>query len=1184
MKVEMEETKAEIKQQTRVQSKSKFKSAEKMDMEAIPAAHSIMASSSIMPPPSSSSHKYHVFLSFRGKDTRKTFTDHLYDDLAQVGIHTFRDDEKLRKGTEIRPELLQAIEDSMISIVVFSKNYGSSSWCLDELLKILECREQHGQLVIPIFYDVNPSEVRRQAGTFGKAIAKHKKRYGKEKVARWKAVVTEAANLSGWDLPNIENGYSNLLIFFFFWIMGHTKIIVQNISNRCSSQNQWGPRIQWHEAKFNKKLIEEVLKLVNPTCMHLPGLVIGANSHVEGVISLCDFYSSAGVCMFGIYGMAGIGKTTVAKAVYNQIHRRYEGFSFVAHVRERSENNMLHNLQEQLLSEVLRKENFKVHYNVDMGKCLIKERLGQKKVFIVLDDVDDMSQIKALAEKRSWFGSGSTIIITTRSEHLLDDVGVDYKYKVTRLDDFSSRRLFCFHAFKDSTVPENLDHELVKDIARLGGGVPLALEVLGSLLHKKNDQIWRSTFESLKNLVHHNSIHKALKISYDSLDENSKEIFLDIACFFIGVQEDYASLVLTGCGRSFSLGKGILTGRCLLKIEQNYLWMHDLVRDMAKEIVRQESLKEPHMRSRLWFHEDVRYVLEKNKGSDQIEGISVIHPKVKDIIVDTEAFSRMDRLKILQAKGMNLTGSFKNVFEDLRWLSWQNFPLKCLPTDSHLSKLVALDMRYSNITEAWQSNIRSLESLKHLNLSHCQRLKRTPDFSSAISLETLLFTGCSELVEVDSSIGKLVKLVRLNLKDCISLMYLPSSICKLKSLQHLNMSGCSGLQQLPADFGRLTNLRSLSLQGCNRSLKAQSWRTSILSYVPWAGSSSSCPVRLLPHSISNLCHLTELNLKDCRLSEADIPTNLGSLTSLKSLDLGGNEFYSLPSSLFCDLSKLRSLVLDNCKNLQMLSLLPPNLLELHATDCSSIESLDMSNYKILPELYVSNCDRLSEIKGMETIQNVEYVCMESSSKVASRFCSESFFQLTGECDEDLPSASCFFIAGSKVPEWFSNRDDGPKITITMPSNIEHKFQGMILWCVYSCRYWGSFEYGPVLEISDQTNGITWVLCFPTITVNHNKRSWVSFVPRHYFRPALKGAETITFSFSIREQGFIGLQVIKCGVHPAYAAAGRELPKIEARDPRSNFEERRIIPLWRPSYIVEVGQVMMAVGTLTILKL
>ncbi|XP_015160682.1 disease resistance protein TAO1-like isoform X1 [Solanum tuberosum] len=1098
------------------------------------ATNSIIIPSSSMPPPPSSSHKYHVFLSFRGEDTRKTFTDHLYSNLVQAGVNTFRDDEELRKGTEIRSELIQAIEDSMISIVIFSKNYASSSWCLDELLKILECREQHGQLVIPIFYDVNPSEVRRQAGTFDKALSKHKKRFGKEKVARWKAAVKEAANLSGRDLQNVEDG---------------------------------------HEAKFNKKLVEEVLKLVNPTCMHLPGLVIGPNSHAEGVISLCKFYSSTGVCMFGIYGMAGIGKTTVAKAVYNQIHRRYEGFSFVAHVRERSENNMLHNLQEQLLSEVLKKENFEIRYNVDMGKGIIKDRLGQKKVLIVLDDVDDMSQIKALAEERSWFGSGSIIIITTRSENLLDDVGVDYKYKVTRLDDISSRRLFCFHAFKDTTVPKNLDHELVKDIARLGGGVPLALEVLGSLLHKKDDQTWRSTLESLKNLAHHSSIHKALKVSYDSLDENSKEIFCDIACFFIEAQELYASLVLTGCGRSFSLGKGILTGRCLIKIKQNRLWMHDLVRDMAREIVRQESLKEPHMRSRLWFHEDVNYVLRKNKGSNLIEGISAIHPKVKDLTVDTKSFARMDRLKIFQGKGMNFTGSFKNLFEDLRWLSWQNFPLKCLPTDIHLTKLVALDMQYSNIMEVWQSTIKPLENLAYLNLSHCQRLKRTPDFSRAISLETILFTGCSELGEIDSSIKYLVKLVYLNLEDCVSLKNLPSSICKLESLQHLNMSGCSGLQQLPADLGHLKNLRSLSLQGCNRSLKAQSWLTSILSYVPWAGSSSSCPERLLPHSLSRLSHLTVLNLNDCRLSEADVPTNLGCLTSLKYLDLGGNDFYTLPSSLFCDLSQLQYLVLDNCKNLQMLSLLPSNLLKLHANDCSSIESLDMSNYSILPELYVSNCDRLSEIKGMETIENVEYVRIESSSKLARRFFDESFFQLTGECDKDLPYPSSYYIAGSEVPEWFSNRNIGSNITLTMPPNIEHNFQGMILWSIYESIHYEDFHYGPVLEVGDQTNKVTWVLGFPEITVTADKRSWVTFIPRDYFCPALEGGEQITFSFSIREQGFIGLKVTKCGVHPVYATAGITLPKLQFRDPRSNFEERRLIPLWRPSSIAGVGHVM-----------
>ena len=89
---------------------------------------------------SSSTHmwKYDVFLSFRGEDTRNNFTDHLYAALNQKGIYTFRDDQKLERGKLITPVLLKAIEDSLFAIVVLSKNYASSTWCLDELAKIME--------------------------------------------------------------------------------------------------------------------------------------------------------------------------------------------------------------------------------------------------------------------------------------------------------------------------------------------------------------------------------------------------------------------------------------------------------------------------------------------------------------------------------------------------------------------------------------------------------------------------------------------------------------------------------------------------------------------------------------------------------------------------------------------------------------------------------------------------------------------------------------------------------------------------------------------------------------------------------------------------------------------------------------------------------------------------------------
>ena len=144
--------------------------------------------------------KYDVFLSFRGMDTRNNFTDHLYAALQRSGIFTFRDNERLESGKSISPELLKAIEESRISIVILSKNYASSTWCLDELVKIIQCMKVMGMTVLPIFYNVDPSDVHKQIGTFAQAFAEHEERLkdNMEKVQTWRATLSEVANLSGW--------------------------------------------------------------------------------------------------------------------------------------------------------------------------------------------------------------------------------------------------------------------------------------------------------------------------------------------------------------------------------------------------------------------------------------------------------------------------------------------------------------------------------------------------------------------------------------------------------------------------------------------------------------------------------------------------------------------------------------------------------------------------------------------------------------------------------------------------------------------------------------------------------------------------------------------------------------------------------------------------------------------------
>ncbi|BFG21529.1 hypothetical protein CerSpe_078030 [Prunus speciosa] len=151
--------------------------------------------------------RYHVFLSFRGEDTRKTFTDHLFTALVNAGFRTFRDDDELERGEGIKPELQKAIKHSRTSVIVFSKNYTSSRWCLDELVMILERKRiSADHVVLPVFYDVDPSHVRKQTGSLAKAFARHQKTQPSNKVKEWREALAEVADLAGMVLQNQVDG------------------------------------------------------------------------------------------------------------------------------------------------------------------------------------------------------------------------------------------------------------------------------------------------------------------------------------------------------------------------------------------------------------------------------------------------------------------------------------------------------------------------------------------------------------------------------------------------------------------------------------------------------------------------------------------------------------------------------------------------------------------------------------------------------------------------------------------------------------------------------------------------------------------------------------------------------------------------------------------------------------------
>jgi len=226
--------------------------------------------------------------------------------------------------------------------------------------------------------------------------------------------------------------------------------------------------------------------------------------------------------------------------------------------------------------------------------------------------VTTFEQLKALYGNPKNFGPGSVIIVTTRDVRLLKLLKVDYVCAMKEMDEKESLELFSWHAFMQPTPREDLS-ELSRNIVAYCGGLPLALEVLGSYLCQRTKEEWQSVLSNLERIPN-DEVQEKLRISYDGLkDDMEKDIFLDICCFFIGKDRAYVTMILNGCGLHADIGIAILIERSLVKIEKNNkLGMHDLIRDMGREIVRGSSAKEPGKRSRLWFHEDVNDTLTTN--------------------------------------------------------------------------------------------------------------------------------------------------------------------------------------------------------------------------------------------------------------------------------------------------------------------------------------------------------------------------------------------------------------------------------------------------------------------------------------------------------------------------------------------------------------------------------------------
>ena len=344
-----------------------------------------------------------------------------------------------------------------------------------------------------------------------------------------------------------------------------------------------------------------------PTAKYL----VGVDSQVEAIESLLDMESN-GVVMVGIHGLGGVGKTTISMAVHNKVFHRFERSCFLENVREKSETDAgIIQLQQTLLSKVLQRRI--VVNSVCEGITMIEERLCNKKVLLILDDVDQSKEIENLLGYRNWFALGSRVIVTTRDKHVLANLGRDAQikiYEVPKLDPCEARVLFNMHAF-GKNEPKQEYSNLAEHIISSADGLPLALKIMGSDLYNKSIDEWACASKKYKKIPHEKILAK-LKISYYGLEEEEKYIFLDIACFFKGFYKDEVVNILDACELFPNLGIGKLIDKCLITIdERGILCMHDLLQQMGREIVQRES-KEFENRSRIWRYEEAYELLTEN--------------------------------------------------------------------------------------------------------------------------------------------------------------------------------------------------------------------------------------------------------------------------------------------------------------------------------------------------------------------------------------------------------------------------------------------------------------------------------------------------------------------------------------------------------------------------------------------
>ncbi|KAM3322642.1 hypothetical protein P3S67_003793 [Capsicum chacoense] len=882
---------------------------------------------------SSKTFKYDVFLSFRGKDIRRTFVSHLYIALEQKRIRTFKDDERLKTGKSISGELLKAIEEARFAVVIFSRRYASSRWCLEELVHIVKCKNELEQIVIPVFYDVSPSDVRHQNPPFAKSFSKHEKKYRDdiEKVQRWRDAFADAGKISGYHLQNFKD-----------------------------------------EAECIKKLVDDIfpksLQVISP----FPESLVGMQSQVEKVTSLLDMESND-VRSIGIWGMGGIGKTEIASVLYQRYRHRFEADCFLGDVGTLYQRNGLTWLAQVVIRKLLGEKMTLTSEHE--GMIILKNMLRWKKVLFILDDVNHREQLEYLVGGKEWFGKGSRIILTARDRHLLISHVGDNVYEVQLLSEDEALELFSRHAFKEKTPKEDF-MELSRQVVEYAGGLPLALKVLGSSVYGRNKGLWRDIIDRLKEIPNDDILGK-LKIGLDGLKKDEMRIFLDIASLYNKRPVYYVEQILKSCGIHM-VGISRLIEKSLLSVTSYYFNMHNLIREMGENV-----LREKYRNSRIWLPKEVHDLFTGKLKTKKVESLRI--PKgyyfEDDHVNRSKVFKKMESLQVLifDIETICSKSIITCLPSSLRWINWPDYPSSSLPEGFEPSHLVGLCLYRSRLVELWPIR-KKLSNLKRLELGGSLELTKTPNFGDMPILETLNLFYCKNLEEVHPSLGHCKMLTCLNLNGCVKLKKLPKFVA-MESLERLYLDECTSLEEFPDICGDMPRLSKLVVGSPRIRSLPPSLSSAPLNFMKLRGCNK---LATLPNSVFESQQLEVLSIIQCS-GLVGIPTSLGVQKKLFRLAIDGCEnLKTLPS--YIQMESLQRIYLSNCPKVDTFPEINGDMHCLKELIVSStgIRELPSSigNLSGLFHLNLNGCEDLVSLpNSVCNLMNLEYLHLRGCKKL-----------------------------------------------------------------------------------------------------------------------------------------------------------------------------------------------------------